>query len=235
MDPLSVLASSASIFDAFKEAYRFAEDVLKADSERAEFRHHLQCVETLKGTLERCIAAEKDQPGRAWVKDLTPEDPKKSPLFGLQKTMNAMLAKLRPSGLQESVLKQKLKTLQVALREKISGSFLHRYCDILQRNPGNSRSGNHWNLSRYKCPYKRATCDCRAGAGGAKTGSRRDTCESRTGTGGAKKTAGREKSAPGREKKTPRTENETSRGREETSRRGEKNSGRATEENRGRI
>jgi len=109
MDPLSIIASSAAIFDSLKAAYRFAEDWIKADDERAEFARRLDCVEALCSTLDHCIEAERDQPGHAWVKVLIPDDPSKSPLLGLQKTMAEMVATLQS---KRTALRQKLKNFK---------------------------------------------------------------------------------------------------------------------------
>ncbi len=131
MDPLSILASTAAIFDALKAAYRFADDVFRADNEREEFRERLKCVEALRGTLEQCIAAEKDQPGHAWVKILMPDDPEESPLWGLQKTMDGMVATLQ---LKETALKQKLKNFMWHSEKKSLESFftaIATYCTAI--------------------------------------------------------------------------------------------------------
>jgi hypothetical protein len=132
MDPLSILTNSTAIFESLKEAYRFGKDVIKADDERAEFLHRLECVAALKVGLEQCIAAEKDQPGHAWVKDLTPEDPEQSPLFGLQKTMNNMVAILRLK--ETAVLKHKLKNFRWSSEKKsLEGFFtaIATYCTTI--------------------------------------------------------------------------------------------------------
>jgi hypothetical protein len=107
-DPLSVIASSIAIFDFLKEAYRFGEDVIKADDERREFESRLSCVGTVTETLDACIAGEKDQPGQAWVKHLDPKT-KGSPLAGLEdtlKNMNKLLVWKKTS------FKQKLKNFK---------------------------------------------------------------------------------------------------------------------------
>lgn len=147
MDPLSILASSAAIFDALKAAYRFAEDYIKADAEREEFLQRLECVRTLKGTLEQCIAAEKDQPGHPWVKVLIPDDPKKSPLLGLRRTMDDMNVTLQ---LKETALKQKLKNFKWHSEKKsLDGFFtaIATYCTTIlgilsSANIGISRDTN---------------------------------------------------------------------------------------------
>jgi hypothetical protein len=145
MDPLSILASSAAIFDALNKAYKFAEDYIKADVEREEFLHRLECVRTLKGTLEQCIAAEKDQPGHPWVKVLIPEDPKKSPIIGLERTMDDMMVTLQLRG-----TKQKMKNFKWHSEKKsLEGFFtaIATYCTTIlgvlsSANIGISRDTN---------------------------------------------------------------------------------------------
>jgi hypothetical protein len=128
MDPLPIRASAAAIFDSLKAAYRFADDVVRAENEREEFRERLKCVEALKGTLEECIAAEKDQPGHAWVKVLIPDDPEDSPLRGLQKTMDDMVATLKR---KETALKRKLQNFMWHSEKKSLETFftaIATYC-----------------------------------------------------------------------------------------------------------
>jgi Fe2+ transport system protein B len=110
---------------------RFADDVFRADNERVEFLRQLDCVKALKGTLDECIEAEKNQPGHAWVKALIPNDPKKSPLLGLQKTMDDMVALLQ---LKETALKQKLKNFKWHSEKKsLEGFFtaIATYCTTI--------------------------------------------------------------------------------------------------------
>lgn len=132
MDPLSIIASSTAIFTALQAAYRFADDVFRADNERAEFLRQLDCVKALKGILDECIESEKNQPGQRWVKALIPDDPKKSPLLGLQTTMEEMTASLDLK--KTALLKQKLKNLKWHSEKKSMKDFftaIATYCTAI--------------------------------------------------------------------------------------------------------
>jgi hypothetical protein len=95
MDPLSIIVSSAALFDALKEAFRFAKDVIKAPEERREFNQRLQCVETIRTVLNARLEQEKDQPGQLWFATLDPQQNENSPLAALYETMVKMLAMLK--------------------------------------------------------------------------------------------------------------------------------------------
>jgi hypothetical protein len=95
MDPLSIIAGSIAIFDALKEAYRFAEDVIKAPEERDEFTRRLDCVADIKKILGDCLAKEADPENSEWVKLLDAKKNPNSPLAGLGQIMQKMLATLK--------------------------------------------------------------------------------------------------------------------------------------------
>ncbi|TVY44584.1 Ankyrin [Lachnellula occidentalis] len=95
MDPLSIIAGTIAIFDALKEAYRFADDVLKAPAERDEFTRRLLCVADIKRILADCLAQEEDPEHSHLVQILDIKRNTQSPLVGLLEIMNKMLEKLR--------------------------------------------------------------------------------------------------------------------------------------------
>jgi hypothetical protein len=94
MDPLSIIAGSIAIFDALKEAYRFADDVIKAPNERDEFMRRLLCVADIKRILVDCLAQEEDPEHSRLVQALDVDKNPQSPLKGLLDVMNKMLDKL---------------------------------------------------------------------------------------------------------------------------------------------
>ncbi|TVY36955.1 hypothetical protein LSUB1_G005363 [Lachnellula subtilissima] len=95
MDPLSIIAGTIAIFDALKEAYRFADDVLKAPTEREEFTRRLLCVADIKRILVDCLAQEEDPEHSHLVQTLDIKKNPQSPLVGLLEIMNRMLENLR--------------------------------------------------------------------------------------------------------------------------------------------
>jgi len=92
MDPLSIIAGTIAIFDALKEAYRFADDVLKAPTERDEFTRRLRCVADIKRILGDCLKEDPEHSHLVQTLDMKRKD---SPLAGLLDIMNQMLEKLR--------------------------------------------------------------------------------------------------------------------------------------------
>ncbi|KAG9236434.1 ankyrin repeat-containing domain protein [Amylocarpus encephaloides] len=103
MDPLSVMASSVALFDGLKEFYRFAQDVIRADDERSDFRSRFNSVENILSMLKQCIARVPDQTRASWMEALENEH---SPLRGLLKEMTKMITILKP---KETAFKQKAK------------------------------------------------------------------------------------------------------------------------------
>jgi len=95
MDPLSIIAGSIAIFDALKEAYRFADDVIKAPEERDEFTQRLHCVADIERILRDCLKQEEDPAHSPIVQTLDVKKNAHSPLVGLRDIMNKMVDTLK--------------------------------------------------------------------------------------------------------------------------------------------
>ncbi|RDL33311.1 uncharacterized protein BP5553_08750 [Venustampulla echinocandica] len=130
MDPLSIIASSAAIFDALKSAYRFAEDFIKAGEEREDFKSQLNCVADLEWALNQCIEKGKSDPDASWLQPLDPVNAS-SPLAGLERTMAKMVKTLK---MKESTFKQRLKDFKWHSEKKAMEEFfraIQGYCQAI--------------------------------------------------------------------------------------------------------
>jgi hypothetical protein len=122
MDPLSILASSAALFEAVKDSYRYAKDVIKAPKEREELIRRLDSISSIhrliKDELDRIPNAEN----LSWAQALSPRKNLDSPLAELVEIMKQMLVVLKTNGTRY----RKMKDFRWHSEKKILESFFGR-------------------------------------------------------------------------------------------------------------